>query len=82
MIPGFQRAIDVLQDELDSLRSQLSGLQRERKPIRTEGRKPDWKENISQHTKSYWARFTPEQRSEEMRRRMALGKRRRARAAV
>jgi hypothetical protein len=70
MIPGFQMAIDALQQSLDRMRAQLQQLQKGDAPPVKARRNP---------SKAYWSSMTPEERSKEMRRR--IKKRRAAEAA-
>ena len=62
-IPGLQMAIDQLQETLDQIRAQLNGEVKR-------GRPP----GPSQTQSAYWAKMTPEERSAEVKRRVALGR--------
>jgi hypothetical protein len=84
MIPGFQMAIDTLQSAIDEMRRQLSNLQNPpaaaprkqgRTPLTDEERKARiMKRRVSKAARGYWAKMTPEERSVEMKRRLALGR--------
>ena len=59
IIPGWQYAIDLLQQQLDAFRADLAARQQ----------KPGSKPNTNSGALQYWARLTPKQRAAEMLRR-------------
>lgn len=78
MIPGIQWALDKMQAELDGLRKQLAALQGETtsspaaevlKAPAKRGRPPGAKNRKRKVVNNWWAQFTPEERSAEMKRR-------------
>lgn len=87
LIPGFQRALDLLQAELNSLRAKLSLPEQKRSSTKFQiamqkrSKNEKWRSKAVTSQKSYWAKMTKEERSAEMKRRMALSKRRKANAA-
>lgn len=80
LLPGMQHLIDRMQAELDDMRLQLAALQGgTAKPARRAksalpAQPP--KSAGSAGMASYWARMTVEERSVEMKRRLALGMKR------
>ena len=115
MIPGMQRAVEILQQQLDALRAALAasqngdahrpGLPRILAPVVDSGQRgpqggvvrgtPEWRardaerhrvareaQNGNASSSGPWAAMTPEERSAEMRRRIALGKKKALSAAL
>jgi hypothetical protein len=72
MIPGMQHMIDLMQQELDRMREMLVDNPVEDKKIERDKKIRGAK--MSNHMKKYWAKMTPEQRSKEFARRMAIRK--------
>jgi hypothetical protein len=88
MLPGIQIAIDLLQEHLDTMKAELYQLQ----AVLANGhaaetvaqsrrlaapRKKGWPADAAQ---GYWGKMTPEERSVEMQRRMALRTAKKAKA--
>lgn len=83
LLPGIQYAVEQMQRMLDDMREALAGLQNGHAPKRVgRPRKSETdlfelrKKNASANPRGYWAKMTPEERSAEMARRMALGRKR------
>ena len=77
LIPGMQHMVDLMQRELDDMRKMISS-EDTKIPKKILG---DRKKQGTA-SKAYWAKMTPEQRSTEMRRRMQVAKRRKAKEAT
>jgi hypothetical protein len=80
LIPGMQHMIDLMQKELEYMRMAISttDIETDIEEIKFKPKKTKLSKGIS----TYWAKFTPEERSAEMRRRrkVTLNKRRAASA--
>jgi hypothetical protein len=83
VIPGFQRAIDLLTGQLDRMRAQLGALQSgtaepasKFKRSRPKKQAKDATE-VQRRASAYWAEMSPEERSAEMQRRLVVRKKKR-----
>ena len=84
-MPGMQYAVEQMQKMLDDMREALAGLQNGHAPQRRGRPRKDASEVAQQINayrtegpRGYWAKMTPDQRSAEMRRRLEVGKKRKA----
>jgi hypothetical protein len=61
MLPGMQLAVEIMQRNLDEFRAQLAGLQGKEQHVN--------QSRAGGNARAYWAKMTPLQRRNEMRRR-------------